>query len=99
MFMIELIYKADLSEIDASMKEHMAFLKRGYAAGVFVVSGRKIPRNGGVLIALGNDRAKMEEVMAADPFVAKGLAEVRIVQFNASQRAANIDALLKAEGR
>src|SRR5690242_8592636 len=43
MFMIELIYKAEMSEIDAAMKEHMAFLKRGYAAGVFLVSGRKIP--------------------------------------------------------
>jgi uncharacterized protein YciI len=97
MFIIELIYKADLSEIDAAMKEHMAFLKRGYAAGVFVVSGRKIPREGGVLLALGSDRAKMEELMAHDPFVAQGLADVRIIQFRASQRASNLDALMEAE--
>ncbi len=97
MFMIELIYKAELAEIDAAMKEHMAFLERGYAAGVFVVSGRKVPRDGGVLLALGSDRAKMDELMAHDPFVTKGLADVRIVQFRASQRASNVDALLKAQ--
>jgi uncharacterized protein YciI len=97
MFMIELIYKAELTEIDAAMKEHIAFLERGYAAGIFVVSGRKIPRDGGVLLALGNDRAKMEELMAHDPFVAQGLADVRIVQFRASQRASNVDALLIGE--
>lgn len=98
MFVIELIYKADLTEIDAAMKEHMTFLKQGYAAGIFMVSGRKIPRDGGILLALGNDRAKMEELMAHDPFVAKGLADVRITQFRASQRAKNLDELLKAEG-
>ncbi len=98
MFVIELIYKAELSEIDAAMKEHMAFLKRGYASGIFVVSGRKIPRDGGILLALGNDRAKMEELMSHDPFVAKGLADVRIVQFRASQRASGVDELLNTEG-
>jgi uncharacterized protein YciI len=44
MFIIELIYKAPLTKIDAAMKAHVAFLNRYYASGHFVVSGRKIPR-------------------------------------------------------
>ena len=28
MFVVELIYKADLTEIDAHMRAHMAFLKK-----------------------------------------------------------------------
>jgi uncharacterized protein YciI len=44
MFVIELIYKATLAEIDATMKAHVIFLKKYYAAGNFLVSGRKIPR-------------------------------------------------------
>ena len=51
MFVVELIYKADLAAIDAQMRPHMAFLKKHYAAGTFVVSGRKVPRDGGVIIA------------------------------------------------
>jgi uncharacterized protein YciI len=87
MFVIELIYKADLSEIDAHMKEHVAFLDKHYAAGRFLVSGRKIPRDGGIILALGESRAQIEALMREDPFCAHGLADVRVIEFRASQRA------------
>jgi uncharacterized protein YciI len=97
MFVIELSYTAPLSEIDAAMKEHVAFLEQGYAAGLFLVSGRKIPRDGGIILALGPDRAQVEALMQHDPFVAGGLATVRVIEFRASQRAPDLDARLKAE--
>ena len=87
MFVIELTYKVDLSEIDAHMAPHVAFLKRHYAAGHFLVSGRKIPRDGGIILALGQSRADVEALMQQDPFVKLGLADVRIIEFRASQRA------------
>jgi uncharacterized protein YciI len=87
MFIIELLYKAELSEIDAHMADHMVFLKKQYAEGRFVVSGRKIPRDGGVIIATGESRAEIEALIAEDPFVARGLAEFRVIEFRASQRA------------
>jgi uncharacterized protein YciI len=94
MFVIELIYKADLAAIDARMRAHMAFLKKYYAAGNFLVSGRKIPRDGGIILALGGSRDELHQIMAEDPFVAHGLADVRIIEFRVSQRAQNIDRLL-----
>jgi len=90
MFVIELIYKADLSEIDAHMKAHMAFLKKHYAAGTFLVSGRKIPRDGGIILALGKDKQEIEATMAQDPFCKHGLAEFKVIEFRASQRADDI---------
>lgn len=90
MFVIELLYKADLTEIDAHMRAHMAFVNKQYAAGRFVLSGRKIPRDGGIIIAVGESRESIEQIVADDPFVARGLAEYRIVEFRASQRAADI---------
>jgi len=87
MFVIELTYTAPLAEIDRNMPAHMKFLKKYYAAGRFVVSGRKIPRDGGIIIAAGDDRAEIEAIAHEDPFYARGLAEVRVVQFRASQRA------------
>ncbi|HXK18999.1 MAG TPA: YciI family protein, partial [Polyangiaceae bacterium] len=77
MFVIELIYKAALSEIDQNMKAHMAFLKRNYAAGRFLVSGRKVPREGGIILALGESREQIEAVVKEDPFVSRGLADFR----------------------
>ena len=90
MFVIELIYKADLAEIDAHMRAHVAFLDKYYAAGNFLVSGRKIPRDGGIIVAVGRSRREMEAIMAEDPFVGHGLADVRIIEFRASQRAKDI---------
>jgi uncharacterized protein YciI len=94
MFVIELIYKADLTEIDAHMRSHMAFLKKHYAAGTFVVSGRKIPRDGGVILAVGKTRAEIEAIARDDPFCKNGLAEFRVIEFRASQRADDIETRL-----
>ncbi|HET7291660.1 MAG TPA: YciI family protein [Vicinamibacteria bacterium] len=92
MFVIELTYKAALSEIDKHMKAHVAFLNEHYASGRFVVSGRKIPREGGIIIAVGGTKAEIEALVRADPFVARGLADFRVVEFRASQRAPDLPA-------
>ena len=53
MFIIELTYTADLARIDAAMPAHMKWLRAHYASGHFIVSGRKIPRDGGIILAAG----------------------------------------------
>jgi uncharacterized protein YciI len=90
MFIVELQYTADLARIDARMPAHVAFLKKYYAAGNFVVSGRKIPRDGGIIVAIGESRDAIAAIMKEDPFVKHGLADVRIVEFRASQRAEDL---------
>jgi uncharacterized protein YciI len=87
MFIIELIYKAELTLIDAHMKAHVKFLRKYYAAGNFLISGRKVPRDGGIIVAVGESRQQIEAIAAEDPFCTHGLADVRIVEFRASQRA------------
>ena len=90
MFVIELIYMADLEDIDAHMRAHMAFLKTHYTAGTFLVSGRKVPRDGGIILAHGKRKDEIEAIMKDDPFCKNGLAECRVIEFRASQRAADI---------
>jgi uncharacterized protein YciI len=90
MFVIELMYKADLARIDARMTAHVRFLKKYYASGHFLVSGRKIPRDGGIILAVGKDRQQIESIVREDPFVIDGLADFRIIEFRASQRADDI---------
>ena len=87
MFVVELTYTADLTQIDAHMAAHVAFLKKYYASGHFLVSGRKIPRDGGIIIAVGKTRAEIERIIDEDPFRRHGLADFRIIEFRASQRA------------
>lgn len=90
MFVIELLYKADLSLIDARMKAHVKFLDKYYAAGVFLISGRKIPRDGGIILATGRTRSELEAIIREDPFHEHGLADFRIIEFRASQIADDI---------
>ena len=97
MFVIELVYKADLREIDAHMGAHVRFLKKYYSAGNFLVSGRKIPRDGGIILAVGKSREEIETIMREDPFCAHGLADFRISEFRASQRADDISKRIAGE--
>ena len=90
MFVIELIYKADLKQIDAHMGAHMKFVRKYYAAGNFLVSGRKIPRDGGIILAVGESREAVEAIAKEDPFYKNGRADVRVIEFRASQRADDI---------
>ena len=79
MFVIELSYTAPLAKIDAHMTAHVAFLKKHYASGTFLVSGRQIPRVGGIILAVGESPEQIKAIMAEDPFCKNGLADVRIV--------------------
>ena len=97
MFVIELVYKAPLAEIDANMAAHVAFLNKYYAAGNFIVSGRKIPRDGGIIIAVGSSRSAIEAIVREDPFVVRALADFRVIEFRDSQRAKDIQK--RIEGR
>jgi uncharacterized protein YciI len=72
----------------------MAYLKKYYAAGQFLVSGRKVPREGGIILAVGESREQVEALVRQDPFVARGLADFRVIEFRETQRADSIDALL-----
>ena len=90
MFVIELIYKADLKDIDAHMTAHVRFLRKYYASGHFLVSGRKIPRDGGIILAVGESREEIEAIIKEDPFHKHGLADFRVIEFRASQRAGDI---------
>jgi uncharacterized protein YciI len=99
MFVIELIYKATLAEIDANMAAHVIFLKKYYAAGNFLISGRKIPRDGGIIVAVARSREHIEAIVREDPFCERGLADVRIVEFRASQRADDIQKRIDGDPR
>ena len=96
MFVIELIYKVDLAEIDRHMTAHVKFLKKYYALGHFLVSGRKIPRDGGIIIAVGASRDEIQSIVQQDPFHSHGLADFRIIEFRASQRADDINRRIAA---
>ncbi|MBL0740820.1 YciI family protein [Chryseolinea lacunae] len=85
MFIIDLHYIVPLEQLDAHMPEHVAFLRKYYAQNVFVASGRKVPRTGGIILALASSKEDVEAIMAEDPFTLHGLAKITITEFLTSQ--------------
>ncbi|MBM7173555.1 hypothetical protein JQK87_35255 [Streptomyces sp. G44] len=87
MFILELTYTAPVTAVDEQLAAHVAWLDEQYEAGVFIASGRKNPRDGGVIIAVAEDRARIEEITAADPFVVAGVCAYRVTEFYATKTA------------
>jgi uncharacterized protein YciI len=80
LFALVVDYVAPLAEVDALLEDHVRFLDRFYAEGTFLMSGRQVPRQGGFILAVSEDCASMEAVIAQDPFVRGGVAEYRVLQ-------------------
>ncbi|MDQ0939462.1 MULTISPECIES: YciI family protein [unclassified Streptomyces] len=87
MFVLELTYTAPVERVDELLEAHVAWLDALYEDGVFIASGRKNPRDGGVILAVGDDRARIEKIAAADPFTVGGVCEYRITEFIATKTA------------
>ncbi len=81
MFIINLTYKVELDEVDNYLEEHIDYLKKQYADGIFIASGRKVPRTGGIILSKVKDKERLIEVLDRDPFKINDLAEYQIIEF------------------
>ncbi|WP_286261510.1 YciI family protein [Thalassotalea atypica] len=97
MFIVILTYKKSLQEVEQHLTEHNAFLDKHYALGKFVVSGRKEPRTGGVIMANAASRAELDTILKEDPFALHDIAEYDIVEFMPTKAAKNFSAFKALE--
>jgi uncharacterized protein YciI len=92
-FVILLSYIKPLSEVDRFVGEHREFLERYYASGHFLLSGRKDPRTGGVILSKAETRAEIESIVLNDPFNREHIAEYEIIEFLPSVAAPHLASL------
>jgi uncharacterized protein YciI len=85
MFIIDLTYIVPLEELDHHMADHVKYLRKYYKKNVFVASGRKVPRSGGIILALADSKEYLEKIIKEDPFYKHELAEFTITEFLTSQ--------------
>ncbi|KND56089.1 hypothetical protein BPUN_1311 [Candidatus Paraburkholderia kirkii] len=91
MYMINLRYTGALAEIDDALEAHRIFLERYFAAGVFVIAGPKVSRDGGIILASGIERERLDEIIAEDPFARQKLAHYDITEFKATRLAPGLN--------
>lgn len=96
LFVIVLTYVAPIDQIDAAGKEHVAWLQRGYDQGVFLASGRRLPRTGGIILASAASIEEVEAWMHLDPFQSRGMATAEIFPFEANMASEAMKTALEA---
>lgn len=95
MYIVSLNYLKPLEEVDRLIERHVEYLEKQYAAGYFLVSGRKEPRTGGVIIARAQSLSQLHEVLAQDPFYISGVADYTITECVPSKAANGLELLLE----
>jgi uncharacterized protein YciI len=94
LFVVILRYIVPLDQIDACRERHIAFLENHYDE-TFIVSGRQVPANGGIIMAKSPNRQTLEKILNCDPFYVEGLAEYQIYEFTPTRYSADFRDLLK----
>ncbi len=98
MYVLIVEYLVPLERIDELRPRHVAFLRRHYEDGTFLVSGRQDPPAGGVIVAADVDRERLEAITATDPFVTEGAARYQVIAFGPTQVADGLRDSLAAAG-
>ncbi len=93
-YVVVLTYIKPLEEIDNAIPAHVEWLKKCYADGLFLASGRRIPRTGGVILAKCDSPGILESRLGPDPFPQLGLAPTEIIPFEASMASPALQSLL-----
>lgn len=94
MYIISLTYKVPLENIDQHLESHVAFLNSQYELGNFLMSGRKEPRTGGVILAKAGSKEEVLEIIALDPFNINQLADYNVTEFIPSKTCEELRFLL-----
>jgi uncharacterized protein YciI len=94
MFIIDIHYTAPIEEVDKHIDGHVAYLQKYIGNNTFIVTGRKIPRTGGILIANAGSKEEVEKIITEDPFYQHKVAEMTITEFTHSRHNPALDALL-----
>lgn len=81
MFIVILQYIKPLTFIENYLNEHRQFLDEAYKRELFVASGPKNPRDGGIILSHMKDREQLEAILQQDPFYIHKVAEYQIIEF------------------
>jgi uncharacterized protein YciI len=81
MIIVRLTYIAPMTEVDKYLQAHREFLDYYYKQGLLLASGPLKPRMGGIIIALTQDMAKIQNIFEQDPYFLTDIATYDYLAF------------------
>lgn len=79
-FICKVNYMASSEAVERVRGEHRAYLAEFYKKGNLLLSGPRIPREGGLIVAKFNNKDEVLEFSKNDPFVKQNIAEYEIIE-------------------
>lgn len=98
MFVVFLRFGEKRGEAPRLLADHVRWLEKGFAEGVFLLSGTVVPRAGGAILADGCTREELDGRLETDPFVAEGVVTAEIVEIEPSKFAPRLSTVFGAGG-
>lgn len=95
MLIIELTYQKPLDEANILLEEHKSFLDKYYSEGLFIASGPKNPRDGGVIVTL-SDKETITKIIQEDPFYKHNIADYKFIEFEPTKYSHHLEPVIQS---
>lgn len=69
------------TELEKMIKEHVAYLQKGFDEGWMLFSGPKAHSGGGIILMKAESPEEVEQFLANDPLQKSGVQEYHVVEF------------------
>jgi uncharacterized protein YciI len=94
MFIVLLRFSDNKGQAGQFMEGHMAWIKRGFDDGVFLLAGSLQPNSGGGIVAHNTSLADLQGRVNDDPFVAENVVSAEILEIAPSRADERLEFLL-----
>jgi len=81
-FIVEITYTLPAEQVTDVTPDHRVFLQSGYDSGMLLFSGPQVPRVGGIVVARAASLEEIQQFFADDPYLKRGAATYRFIEFN-----------------
>lgn len=87
MYLLNLTYVKPMDDVEKILPQHLQYLEKYYENGTFIVSGRKNPRTGGVILCHTKNKDEINTILREDPFYREKIAQYEVIEFIPSKSA------------
>ncbi len=85
MFVVLLRFSDNKAQAGKFMEGHVAWMKRGFDDGVFLLTGGIQPSSGGAVLAYNTSLSDLQRRIDDDPFVAENIVVAEILEIAPGQ--------------
>lgn len=93
MYLVTITYTQPLEAVERVLDAHRQYLREAPLARRIVMTGRRRPATGGLVMLRADSRAEVEAFVQADPYCTEQVAAFEIIEFDVAQVAEGLASL------